>query len=666
MNTRQHTAGLALVSLTLLLTACGGGGTVKPPPSSGTSITSTADSGAGSLRDLLGSAKDGDTLKLASGTITLAGPLKVTKSVTLDLGSGVIDAAGKGRAVEIPGGVTVTIKGGTLKGGTGAPVEALGPQALSVATYGGVLLNQGTLTLDSTVVTGGKANLGGGIANLKTGTLTLKGTSSVTGNTAEALLAESTEDSGGGGGIFNSGNLTFSGGNVKTNTAAYDGGGIFNKGSLTISGGSVSTNTAAYSGGGIYGGVSSVITLKSGEVNENTATLPVVTADNVTTGSSGAGIYSNGDVTISGGSVSGNTATFFGGGVTVQATLDAQGNLVKPNFIFSGGTLENNRVTGDAGGDGGGGAWVSGNFTMTGGTVRGNSAPYGGGLSVFRDASITGGTIEANQGRKSGGGILAYTPTGRPAPAVLTFGGTATVKDNTASDSGGGIAVDGSTLTMTGGTVTGNTAASTGGGITLNRTNSSIQSGVISNNKVTGSTDGGGGVRVFKDGKLTLSGGEISGNTTPRTGGGITVGGEIIMTGGVIKDNVVTNAADHQGGGGVRLYSASKMTASGGTISGNKAPYGAGVDISGPYQTDAAAEFTLSGASVTGNVVTDTSNVGGGFFNDGKLTISSGSVTGNTATQNGGGVFNSKQATYAQPGGSVTGNAPDNVFTATN
>ena len=145
-------------------------------------MTSPADSGPGTLRELLGSAGAGDTLRLDSGTITLAGPLKVTKSVTLNLGSGVIDAAGKGRALEIPSGVTVTITGGTLKGGTGAPITlaSVGKQDLTVATYGGVLLNEGTLTLDGTTVTGGEANMGGGIANLKTGTLTLKGNSSVT------------------------------------------------------------------------------------------------------------------------------------------------------------------------------------------------------------------------------------------------------------------------------------------------------------------------------------------------------------------------------------------------------------------------------------------------------------------------------------------------------
>lgn len=639
MNARQHTTGLALVSLTLVLAACGGGGTVDPPPV-GTPVTSLADSGPGTLRDLLDSAGANDTLRLNSGTITLAGPLKLTKNVTLNLGKGVIDAAGKGRAVEIPSGVTVTITGGTLKGGTGAPITvvSVGKQDLTVAAYGGVLLNEGTLTLDSTVITGGKANVGGGVANLETGTLTLKGTSSVSGNTAQALPEGTAEDDG-------------------------IGGGIFNKGSLTVSGGSVSMNTAPYSGGGIYGGVGSLVTLSSGNVDGNSVTAPVTTTSDLTRGSAGGGIYSNGNLSITGGKVSGNTAVYFGAGVTVQSTLDAQGGLVNTQFTLSGGTLENNRVTDDAAGGSGGAVWTSGNFTMTGGTVRGNSAPYGGGITVFRDASITGGTVENNQARtKSGGGILALSPTSRSPRSKLTFGGTATVRNNVAGDNSGGISVTGTILTMTGGTVTGNTAGNTGGGITLGSTDSTIQGGVISNNKVSGTTDGGGGVRIFTSGRLTLSGGEISGNTTVRTGGGVTSNGEIIMTGGTIRDNAVTKSAEQQGGGGVRLYAGSRMTASGGTISGNKGPYGAGVEVSGPYQMSPAAEFTLSGANVTGNMVTEASNVGGGFFNDGKLTITSGSVTGNTATKNGGGVFNKKNATYAQSGGSVTGNNPDNVF----
>ena len=83
-----------------------------------------------------------------------------------------------------------------------------------------------------------------------------------------------------------------------------------------------------YSGGGIYGGVGSVTTISGGKVDGNTVTAPVVQTGTNTTGSAGGGIYSNGDVTITGGSVSGNTAVYFGGGITVQSTLDAQSQLV--------------------------------------------------------------------------------------------------------------------------------------------------------------------------------------------------------------------------------------------------------------------------------------------------------------------------------------------------
>ena len=365
MHIRRHSAGLAAVSLTLLLAACGGGGTIDPPPV-GTAVTSTADSGAGSLRDLLGSAKDGDTLKLALGTITLAGPLKVTKSVTLDLGSGVIDAVGRGRALEIPTGVTVIIKGGTLQGGTGAPitVQGVGSQALT-ATYGGVLLNEGTLTLDGTAVTGGRANIGGGIANLKTGTLVLKGTSSVSGNTAEALPSGTTEDNG-------------------------EGGGISNAGVLQIEGGKVSGNTAVNAGGGIYNLTGGTVTLSGGGVDNNNCTYPITVTNGATDGCGGGGIYSFGNVTLTEGTVSGNTATYFGGGI-VMARESA--TAVRPVLTVSGGGIENNRTTGD-GDTGGGGIWSNQIVAIGGGSIKNNSSRYGGGIDTWGTLTVSGGVFE--------------------------------------------------------------------------------------------------------------------------------------------------------------------------------------------------------------------------------------------------------------------------------
>ena len=219
-------------------------------------------------------------------------------------------------------------------------------------------------------------------------------------------------------------------------------------------------------------------------------------------------------------------------------------------------------------------------------------------------------------------------------------------------------------LTMTGGTVEGNTATNTGGGITFGSgTVSSIQGGTVSGNKVTGTTDGGGGLRLFGGTTLNLSGGEIRGNTAVKTGGGVTVGGTLNMSGGSITGNTVTNRIGGQNldgsGGGVRLYAGSSMTASGGSISGNSAWFGGGVKTDATYQTSPTSIFTLSGATVSGNKALD-NNVGGGFWNDGKLTIQSGSVTGNSA-RDGGGVWNTKVSSYSKTGGDVSGNTPNDV-----
>ncbi|GGJ67130.1 hypothetical protein GCM10008939_09210 [Deinococcus aquiradiocola] len=623
---------LAVVSLALILAACGGGSTLP-----GTPVTALTDSGAGSLRDAIAAAAPGDTLRLTeTGTLNLLSPLVITRDVTIIAAGVTLDAAGKGRVLDIAAGVSVTLQGGTLTGGTGAALPAslnaariatsagsprmealsqpraeggaqLNAQA-TLLTAGGVLINRGTLTLDGVTVTGGKANLGGGIYNAAGATLTLIGTTTVTGN--EATLADPAD-------------LTLDQG--------Y-GGGIFNKGQLVVAGGRVNVNTAAYGGGGIYGGTGSSTTLTGGAVDGNQTTFPVTVVGTVTNGSAGGGIYTNGNLTVSGGSVSGNRTAYFGGGVTVQSTCaDAQcTNVNRPVFSLTGGTIANNAQT-DTGGVGGGGAlWLNARSSISGGTVRANAADSGAGLVTWFDTDITGGVFEGNQARTNGGGIY-FANAGR----AYHIGGTARISGNTAGNSGGGFTIGRATqVTMDGGSVSGNT--------------------------VTGTSDGGGGVRVSKEAAFTLSGGEIRGNAAVKTGGGITVGGTVTMTGGTITGNTVTNRTDGQGGGGggVRLYSGSSMTASGGTISDNTAWYGGGVETNGVYQTSPTSTFVLSGATLSGNRA-DGSN-GGGFWNDGTLTIQSGSVTGNSA-RDGGGVFNTRIGVYAQPGGSVTGNTPNNV-----
>lgn len=661
-----RTVSLAFISLALTLAACTLA-SCGPDPLPGTPVTSLTDSGAGSLREAIASAAAGDTLWMATaGTVTLSSPITVSKDLTILADGVTLDAGGLGRVLEVPADVTVTVKGGTLTGGVGQVLPAtlgaerrveslsrrFGPAQitefpgsnLSAAalqpltdpplTYGGIIFNEGALTLDSVAVTGGKADIGAGIANTRGATLIIAGTASVTGNTAKE-----------------------------------SGAGIQNAGTITITGGSVSGNTSYYAGAGLLNDLGGAVTMSGGAIDNNTCTYPVtVDSSNNVTGCAGGGIYTNGDLTITGGSVSGNSASYFGGGITSQQMKDASGNLVVPKLTITGGTIKGNKLT-DMTRGGGGGVWVNGTLTMTGGTIEGNTGVYGGGLGIQSDATITGGTIEGNTGL-SGGGVFVYKPAA--AAVTLNFGGSAVVKNNAATDSSGGLGVQTASLNMTGGRVMDNAATSGGGGIGFGGGSvSTISGGVISGNKVTAATGTGGGVRLFSSGAtVTLSGGEVKSNTALKDGGGVLVANKAVlnMTGGSVTANSVTGTDQtiYQGfGGGVRLYAGATFNASGGTIGGNTAAqHGGGVFVGGPdtASNTPAGKFTMSGTtSITGNKAT--AGAGGGVVNGGTFFLQGGNITANSSAQAGGGVRNWKGTTFTQTGGSVTGNTPDQIQT---
>lgn len=625
---------LTALSLSLLLVSCN-----DTPVEVGTPVSSTADSGPGSLRQLLAAARDGDTLRFTTtGTVTLSSPLTASKDVTIRAAGVTFDAGGKGRVLEVASGADITLQGGTLKGGVGQPIELpgstpLSQQALSKVTYGGVILNRGNLTLDGTTVTNGQAMNGGGIYNAAGATLTLR-TANVTGN--QTLIPDPEPE----------------------NEPYGDGGGVYNEGVLNLQSGAVSANTSTYSGGGIYNFIGGTVNISGGEVRDNRCTYPITVTDNVTGGCAGGGVFSLGNMTVSAGSISSNTASYFGGGVAMQARRDEAGQVLFPTFTLSGGRIEGNKTdrTDDTTG---GGLFVNGTLVMTGGTVKGNSSSSGGGLTVFTNATLTGGSIEGNTAN-DGAGIYAYTPASRS--STLTLDGAVSLTANEAARAGGGVYVERTALNMLGGSVQGNSAVDNGGGIVFGGgTVSAIQGGSVAGNRVTGSTDGGGGLRLYSNTTVNLSGGEIRDNTAVHTGGGVTMSGQLNMTGGIISGNSATGTAQGQGGGGgIRMYTKAVMVASGGTISGNTGRFAGGVWVGGAFNNESAAQFTMSGATISGNQATQSD--GGGIFNQGSVTVQSGSVTGNKAVTRGGGIINDKNATYSQTGGSVTGNTPDNVY----
>jgi hypothetical protein len=85
---------------------------------------------------------------------------------------------------------------------------------------------------------------------------------------------------------------------------------------------------------------------------------------------------------MSGGTISGNTSSYSGGGVYIQ----------DGTFTMSGGTISDN----SASSMGGGVSVAGGAFTMSGGTISGNSANNGGGVDVYSNGTFT----------KQSGGII--------------------------------------------------------------------------------------------------------------------------------------------------------------------------------------------------------------------------------------------------------------------
>jgi len=206
-------------------------------------VMNTNDSGAGSLRQALADASDGDTIDFAaavSGTITLtSGQLVVGKSVMIS-GPGAnvlaIDGNHASSVFQIDQGLTVTISGLTITNGSGV----------------GINNDHSTLTVSDSTLSG---NSGNGILNY--GAFTRSAMLTVTNSTLSGNSASNA-----GGGIYNDGAINGNAMLRVTNStlsgnSAPSGGGIYNDGTnsgsatLTINNSTLSGNSASASGGGI-------------------------------------------------------------------------------------------------------------------------------------------------------------------------------------------------------------------------------------------------------------------------------------------------------------------------------------------------------------------------------------------------------------------------------
>ena len=236
-------------------------------------VTNTNDNGAGSLRDALAIANDGDTIDATgvSGTILLtSGELQITHGVTIS-GPGAdqlaVDGNAQSRVFYVNSGKTVTVSGLSIRNGH---VTNL---------YGGGVYNEDTaLTVINCSISGNSADYGGGIYNV-----------GGPGGHADLAVINSILSGNYGGGIFNDASgidsshgratLTITDSTLSGNYGGGIGNGAFNGEAgvtvinCTISGNSTTGNGAGISNtaGGFNGGSHSIVTVSNSTISGNSA-----------------------------------------------------------------------------------------------------------------------------------------------------------------------------------------------------------------------------------------------------------------------------------------------------------------------------------------------------------------------------------------------------------
>jgi hypothetical protein len=375
-------------------------------------VTTTADSGPGSLRNAIAAAGSGDTIvfssSLAGQTIQLtSGQLSIGQNLTIDasaLANGVIiNGGGNGLVLEIGGGTMVnlnllTLTNGYPKGGLSVDPNAtltannctfLGNSAGngSGSFGGGVYADLATVRLNGCIFIGNSlTNGGGGGIYQNGGAVTLNGCT-FSGNSAADGEGGAIETSSGtfvatncifqnnssslGGAFENAANTATLVNCAFSNNVAGVGGGIGNITILTLNNCNLSDNASlSGQGGGLANG--------GGAASTETATLNncILTGNSATAGE-GGGIYNYAELVLTNCTLSGNTATNGGSG----------GGIINLDMLIA-----NNCALSANSADGGyGGGIVNGyQMTLNNCTLFGNSADdgFGGGLYTLSATSV--------------------------------------------------------------------------------------------------------------------------------------------------------------------------------------------------------------------------------------------------------------------------------------
>ncbi len=431
-----------------------------------------------------------------------------------------------------------------------------------------------------------------------------------------------------GAGVYSDGPLTLMSLNVVSNTARSRGGGLYATGNVIASSTQIVQNSSNNYGGGLY--ANSTLNITDTTFLSNTAS------------SVGGGAFAAGPATLTGGRFENNVSiAIFGGGLYASSTLNITGT-----------TFVGNRTLSDTGG--GGGLYAFGKTTVNGGRFERNSASNisgggmmvsealavtdtvfvsntarfdGGGAYVEGTATVTGGRFESNQANSGGGARVSQ---------ALTVSGTQFLSNTAVNGSGGGLYAN-STLNITGTQFVSNTATGYGGGAYT------VQAATLSGAHFERNHANYGGGMSSK-GALNVSDTYFAGNTSGY-GGGLFVLNTLALTDAVFVSNTVQTS-----GGGA--YATQPTTVKGGRFENNLSGNGAGLtgesllDVDGAVFVGNTARnnggglygfqtIVLTGTQITGNVAT----FGGGLYGNGAVSSSGGWFVGNTASGDGGGLY---------------------------
>jgi CSLREA domain-containing protein len=602
------------------------GGAVATARAAVYTVTNTADSGAGSLRDAISQANaspDNDTINTSvTGTITLGGTeLTIDNNGTLTIngpGANQLTVSGNNasRVFSINGGANATISGITITGGN-----------ISGASGGGIYNQSGTLNLTNCAVSGNTSNsFGGGIYN-QSGTVNLTN-STVSGNSSSE-----------GGGIFTNyfSTLNLTNSTVSSNTAGL-GGGIYNNGAnaaTNLINSTISGNSAQL-GGGIYAGAAS---------NNQGGTS--TSRNSIIANSTGGDCSKVSTATVSfQDSLVENGSCGVTNGVNGNRTGDP---LLGPLADNGGTTLTHALLAGSIAIDAGSNALANGLTTDQRGAARIQNSivdmgavEYGSGFTyvVTKTADTNDGSCDANDcslreaiaeanAFSSDDAISFNIPTTDPGYDAANNRYTITLTINQLFiANNGALTINGLGANQL--TVSGNDtfrvfsiapgANATISGLTISR----------------GRTSSGGGSGIYNGGgTVNLTDSIVSGNSSNSLGGGILNESRGTMT--ITNSTISSNSAFNNVGGIANASGTVNLTNS--TVSGNS-----GTAVGGIYN-GLSTIFNLTNSTVSGN----SGGIAGGITNSGSMSLTNSTVSGNSSGGAGvGGIYSNYGGVFSR------------------